>query len=265
MERKEISLEDSKKIMLEILKSVDCCCRQNDLKYSLDFGTLLGAVRHKGFIPWDDDIDLMMPRRYFNQFLKLYNDDHYDMITNDDSNWGWHYVRVCDKNSIVVFAPNSERVSEHGIWLSIFPVDGVPDSSEEWIAQQQRINFYYNLCRLKRSSWTKGGNIIKNIAKIISRWILFPISLRYLAKREEFWMCKHSFKKTEKVFTKVINYYVRPSCYFDKVIDLDFEGNKFMAIADHHQYLTSVYNDYMTPPPASERVPKHGFTAYWKK
>lgn len=265
MGMKEVSLEDSKKIMFGILKSVDSCCRLNGLKYSLDFGTLLGAVRHKGFIPWDDDIDLMMPRRYFNQFLKLYNDDHYDMITNDDSNWGWHYVRVCDKNSIVVFAPNSERVSEHGIWLSIFPVDGVPDSSEEWKVQQRRINFYHSLCRLKRSGWTIGGSIIKNIMKLIFRWMLIPVSLKYLAKKEESWMSKYSFEKTEKVFTKVINYYVRPSCYFDKVIDLDFEGNKFMAIADYHQYLTSVYNDYMTPPPASERVPKHGFTAYWKK
>lgn len=264
MDMKEISLEDSKKIMFKILKSVDACCRQYGLKYSLDWGTLLGAVRHKGFIPWDDDIDLMMPRSDFNQFIKLFKDDNYDVLTNDDIEWGWHYIRVCDKSSIVFFGPNAERIRQHGVWLSIFPVDKIPDNPKKWSTQKKMINFYHGLSRLKRSGWTKGGSPIKNFAKMISRWLLHPLSLRYLGKKEECWMCKYNSEITTNSYHRVIEYSERPSNYFDRVVDLEFEGDRFMAISKYDEYLKLLYGDYMTPPPESERVPKHEYTAYWK-
>ncbi len=261
---KEISLEESKKIMFEILKSVDQCCRQNGLKYSLDWGTLLGAVRHKGFIPWDDDIDLMMPRKDFNQLKKIFVNEHYDVLTNDDPLWGWHYIRICDNSTVVFFGPNAERIRQHGIWISIFPVDNIPDNSGEWSSQQKKINFYYGLCRLKRSGWTKGISIIKNIMKMVSRCLLKVVPLTYLAKKEEFWMCKNNSKNTKESYTKIIKFYKRPSYYFEKIIDLDFEGGKFMAISHYDEYLRSLYGDYMQFPPEEDRVPRHGYKAYFK-
>lgn len=261
---KEISLEESKKIMFEILKSVDQCCRQNGLKYSLDWGTLLGAVRHKGFIPWDDDIDLMMPRKDFNQFLKVFKDEKFDVLSNEDPKWGWNYTRICDKKSIVVFGPNSERIRKHGLWLSIFPIDGIPDSSDEWVVQQKKINFYHNLCRLKRSGWTNSGGCIRNISKMVARVVLAPIPMRYLAKKEEHWLSICSNQKTKMSFQRDIDYHIRPAYYFDEVVDLEFEGGKFMAIADYHKYLTDEFGDYMQFPPVEKRVPSHGYVAYYK-
>lgn len=264
MGTKEVSLEDSKKIMFEILKSVDKCCRENGLKYSLDWGTLLGAVRHKGFIPWDDDIDLMMPRNDFNQFLKLYNDKHYDMLSSNDPKWGWNYTRVCDKGTIVVFGPNAEKIREHGLWLSIFPIDSIPDSKEEWLVQKRKIDFYHGLCRLKRSGWTKGGDFFRNIGKLLARIVLKPVSMCYLAKKEEEWLSKYSELRTENSFQRDIDYHIRPTKYFDKTVDLEFEHGVFMAISEYHQYLTDEFGNYMQFPPIEKRTPSHGYIAYYK-
>ena len=264
MERKEITLEESKKIMFSILQSVDKCCRQNDMKYSLDWGTLLGAVRHKGFIPWDDDIDLMMPRKDFDLFLKVYKNDRFDVLSNDDPKWGWNYIRICDKDTIVVFGPNAEKIGEHGLWLSIFPIDGIPDSTEEWLAQKKKIDFYHGLCRLKRSGWTKGGPLVKNIGKKLARIALKPVSMHYLAKKEEKWLSKYSDVKTENSFQRIMDYHIIPTKYFDKIVDLEFEHGMFMAISDFHQYLIEKYGNYMQLPPEKERVPQHGYIAYWK-
>lgn len=78
---KLISFEESKIIMLDTLKSIDKCCRENDINYSLAWGSMIGAVRHHGFVPWDDDIDLMMSRKDYNRFLEVYNDPRFDIYT----------------------------------------------------------------------------------------------------------------------------------------------------------------------------------------
>ena len=78
---REVSFEESKEIMIKTLESIDKCCRENNIKYSVCWGTMIGAIRHHGFIPWDDDIDIMMPREDYNRFLNLYNDSEYGVYT----------------------------------------------------------------------------------------------------------------------------------------------------------------------------------------
>lgn len=260
--RKEVPLNEAKRIMLRILQSVDKCCRENKINYSLDWGTLLGAVRHQGFIPWDDDIDLMMSRKDFNKFRCVYSDKNYDMLTNDEPEWGWNYIRICDKTTEVVFGPDTERIKRHGLWLSIFPIDSVPDDPHEWKCQQLQINFYHALCRLKRSVWTKKG-MTKNILKACLRWLLSPISMCYLAKKEEKLLSKYSSKRTVMAFQRDIDYHIRPTKYMDAYVDLEFEDGHFMAIASYDNYLKDEFGDYMTPPPIEQRVPSHGYKAFY--
>lgn len=263
--KKEVSLDESKKIMLKILKSIDSFCRENNLNYSLNYGTLLGAVRHKGFIPWDDDVDLMMPRKDFDIFVNNYQDDKYDVLTNKDPNWGWNYLRICDKSTIVIFDSDSEKIKQHGLWVSIFPIDNVPDNKENWIKQKKQMNFYHNLSRLKRSGWTSGGGVIRNSAKFLFRWILKPIPLDYLAEKEKRIMCKYNSVKTKFVFVRVMLYHEIPSSFFEEFVNLEFENNMFMSIAKYDEYLKLEYDDYMQLPPKEQRVPIHGYKAYYKE
>ena len=83
---REISIEESKSIMIKILESIDKCCRENNIEYSLCWGTMIGAIRHHGFIPWDDDIDLTMSRDDYNRFLEVYNDEKYGVYTPKKNN-----------------------------------------------------------------------------------------------------------------------------------------------------------------------------------
>lgn len=265
MNGKKLSLEESKKIMFDILKSVDACCRKNGLNYSLDWGTLLGAVRHNGFIPWDDDIDLMMPRKDFDRFSEVFSHNKYKILDKNNPNWGWHYIRVYDSDTLVDFGPDAEKISKHGLWLSIFPVDGVPDNHYLWNKHKRKIEFYHGLCRLKRSGWTHGEFFIRNFIKALARVVLSPISLQFFAKKEDNLYRKYSECKTDYLFQRCDQFQVMPSALFDRYIDVLFEKEYFKCIAEYDKYLRLTYGDYMQLPPIDKRSPKHGYTAYLLK
>mgnify|MGYP006376200155 CR=1 FL=1 len=129
--KKEITLEESKKICLDILIYFDKFCKEHDIKYSLGEGTLIGAVRHKGFIPWDDDIDLIMSSDQYEKFLSLYKDGKYELKTlKRGTNW-WNIVsRLCDSSTEVLFP--GKKKSEHGVWIALTPIYHKPDSEKEW-------------------------------------------------------------------------------------------------------------------------------------
>lgn len=263
--RQKISIQESKQLLLEMMVSIDQCCRDNNIEYSLSYGTLLGAVRHQGFIPWDDDIDLMMTRDNFERFKHLYYSDRYEMLTERDKDWGWHFVRICDTRTKLIFDNLYERIRNHGLWIAIFPVDNVPDKDDEWQRMVHRINFYEGLRRIKHCKWAPSSGFVKNVFKVISRWIIYPIPHDFITNRIKKSLTLYNERLTQKVFERGVEYHVYPSIWFNKYVDLPFEGHSFRAISSNKEYLTLEYGDYMTPPPASERVPKHGFTAYWKK
>ena len=101
---REISFDESKSIMIKILISIDKCCRENNIKYSLCWGTMIGAIRHQGFIPWDDDIDIMMPRDEYNRFLQIYHDSDYGIYTPEASKNCIQIIsKIYDKRTRVFF------------------------------------------------------------------------------------------------------------------------------------------------------------------
>lgn len=261
---REITLEESKRIALEILLHIDTFCKKYGIKYSLGEGTLLGAVRHKGFIPWDDDIDLLMTRDELEKFLRLYKDEYpYKLITTKKwSNW-WNTVsRITDDRTIVLF--NKKTNSSHGIWVALTPVDNVPDDKGKWEIMKQKVNYWKEVCYIKSWPLDKVNNKIRMLKNIIIKYAPIPVScfnkvfLNYLTK--------YDGEKTQRMVK--LNYYwkpfVIPSSIFDEYIELDFEGHRFMAVKQYHEYLSLMYGDYMTPPPVEERVPKHNFKAYYK-
>lgn len=260
--KKPLTLSETHKLLFDILVSIDRCCRDNNIKYSLGFGTLLGAVRHHGFIPWDDDIDLLMTREELNKFIKCYSSTRYEMIANDRPDWGWSYISISDTKTIVKYDQNYERVTPHGIWVSIFPIDNRPDDETEWKKQQKSIVKYFNLCRLKRSKWVPTG-IVRNIAKLFARAILAPFSLRYFAKKQEDEMSRYNNVNTNNCYRMVQDFCSFPSYIMLEHIDLEFEGYMFMALKEYDTYLKIEYGDYLTLPPIDQRIPKHNYNVYY--
>lgn len=260
---KPLSLQEIHKVLLEILVSIDKCCRENNIEYSLSYGTLLGAVRHKGFIPWDDDIDLMMTRDNLNRFISHYKDNKYVLISNDTKDWGWQYVSICDKTTIVKYEYSYENATEHGLWVSIFPFDNMPEHEKQWKCQKSKINFWFSACKLKRSKWVHTG-FLRNVVKLIMRLLLSPFPLVYLAKKQEKYMTIFNNDNTKNMFQLVLLYHIYPVTLMQSFVDLEFEGINFMAIEEYDLFLRQEYGDYMTMPSKENQKPQHDYTVYRK-
>lgn len=243
---------------LEMLKEVDRICRKYNIKYSLDGGTLLGAIRHDGFIPWDDDADVVMLRSEYIKFYKackkeLDTERYFLQDFRTDENYRWGYSKM--RRNGTVFLREGQ---EHGNWnqsvfIDIFVYDQVPDNK-----LLRRIHLFVCYCIRKGLYSEVGKRSAPNTAlrcwyKIINR---IPRN-RYVRLLEEI-ANKTNQKRTELVrhmtypYRKECRYGLPREC-FDEYIEKDFEGYSFMIFKKYDLYLTRLYGDYMTLPPVGER------------
>lgn len=261
---KEITLEESKSIMVKILESIDKCCRENNIKYSLCWGTIIGAIRHQGFIPWDDDIDIMMPREDYNRFLQIYRDSNYGVYTpRIDKNCIQIISKIYDKSTCVYF--NNHNDSYFGVWVSIFPYDNVPDHNlKEW---ERKRNFWVNVYHVKIAHYLKTNGLLRRLEKFILKLPLIPFSSFTLYNQVEKQLIKYNKQETRKVCVLYARYFTDfryfPKELFDDVIDVEFENIKVKIIRGYDEFLRLTYGNYMQFPPESERVPEHNYKAYF--
>ncbi len=265
MEINDTLLKDIHNKQLNILLVFDKICRENGFKYSLSSGTLLGAVRHKGFIPWDDDVDVVMPREDYEQFISVANkilpEGYFLEHFKTNKNTCDLYARLIDVNTTWI-NPGFEKNDKinQGIFIDIFTADKVDDIKQvPKIAK--KIRFYWHL---DNNYYLKG--VQKPLIKKIACAILYTPWARMLG--------------FEKINTKMDNllqslnktgngeYYladdlkvkkVFPKRIFEEYTELPFEGYKFMATKYYDEYLTIQYNDYMTLPPVEERSFHHPY------
>lgn len=257
---REISLEESKRICFDILKYIDRVCRDHHINYSLGEGTLLGAVRHKGFIPWDDDIDLLMTRTDMEKFLSVYHDEQYEMYhVRRDCNYWNTVARITNPRTAVYFGDSKRSI--HGIWVALTPVDNIPDDDQVWDCMQKRIGRWVKLCRQKKGVVPLDGKLMGLFERVLFK--LKPIN--WFDNKFKRIVTAYNGQPTKRMSKLNIRYepFVFPSSVFDGYTDLEFEGQKFMAIKHYDEYLTLMYGDYMTPPPVEKRVAKHDFKAYY--
>lgn len=267
----KMTLSDIQTVSLEILKEFDRFCKENDLQYSLAYGTLLGAVRHKGFIPWDDDIDVMMPKTDYDKFIKLYQDsEKYMCFAYEKNNCLLAYARLAEMNRTVVrtSAPWNDR--ESGVWIDVFPIVGVEDDKES----------YLHTAKLAYSLWRK---IVRSRQAMghLSTHRSFMWNLKRIAIKIIYWRCLPKYLKKLMVIINRFDYnssrYVSnmshllyakrsffPKQMFDDYVELPFGVDKFRCIKDYDKFLTMIYNDYMVLPPVNKRR-THSYHNYdWK-
>lgn len=259
---RELTLDEIKQIGLEMFICFDKVCRENNIKYSIAYGTLIGAIRHKGFIPWDDDVDIIMCRDEYEKFLSVWKDGKFKLMTLQKGSAFWPMLsRITDPRTYLV----PPKICNHGVWLAVIPYDKVPDDPIEYKKHMDRITRYMQILELKRAKIRIGGegSVIKHLVKKALQIALKPISPYTIGKHVEKLKTKYRNCNCKRVkpwdnTSKILV----DSNIFDDYVDVEFEGVKAMATARYDYILRYEYGDYMKLPPEEERIPKHGFKAF---
>lgn len=263
----ELSLEEVKDRQLEILSRIDSFCADNGIRYSLAFGSLLGAVRHHGYIPWDDDIDIMMLREDYERFLSSYKDTETQILSaRMNSLYILPFAKVVDRNSILV-EQSSMKVTL-GVYVDVFPVDNIPDDPslcDSFYRKKLLLNYLLNI---KVLSYGNNRSLWKNTLLAIGKTITCCIPAYKLTKRIEVLAQKYNRQKCEKaaVFVPTDNKkrWIVNRSIFEHFVKIPFEDKMFYAVEDSDTYLRATYGNYMELPPEEKRVSNHGFKA-WRK
>ncbi|MBE6052127.1 MAG: LicD family protein [Clostridium sp.] len=254
----EVSLKRLHKDLLVLLLEVDRVCRKHNIKYFLSDGTLLGAVRHNGFIPWDDDVDIHMLRAEYERFCEVceeeLNTEKFFLQTQEiDKEYDWVYGKLRLKNTEFIRAGQEHLKQKTGIFLDIFPIDNMTENE----MSQRIIDKVCNTCR--RVLWAKVGAV--SAEKAVSRmWFkilrLIPrsFSINIFNFFTKFYNKKNtSFLKSNNLVYRKGFKYVFKKEWYESSIDMEFEGHMLPVPVGYDKILSLTYGDYMKLPPKSER------------
>lgn len=259
---KAIDLEELKTIQLDLLQKIADFCEKNGLRYFLCGGTLIGAIRHKGYIPWDDDIDIAMPRPDYDRFVKTFNQpENYYQVVNLETNpkYAYAFAKVYDNRTIL------NELHYHGntfgVFVDILPADGVKDT-----AQIRKIMLLHKVLNTKRANYCR-RTLSKKIINTFGKLLLLPFSAHQIATWMDNEARKYAFGSLPKAGLIAnplgVGEMVDKSV-FDGDVYREFEGGQYRVPTGYDAWLKSIYGDYMQLPPEEHRVTHHTFEAYWK-
>lgn len=257
-------------IQLELMSEFDRVCRKHNIKYTITCGTLLGAIRHKGFIPWDNDADISMLREDYEHFKKVANELDPDICFfqdhDTDPGYLWGYGKIRKTGTTFVREGQSHIHCKTGVYIDIMPADDIPKS----VIGQELNNFKWTILRKILWSRVAVANSTQLRWKLISK---IPVSVVYKALDKAAQKSSNSSDKPVRVLTlpsggkersklyhagknDVSLRYGVPKAWHLELSEYQFEDRKFFGTKDYDGYLTSRYGDYMQLPPEDKRVPK---------
>lgn len=264
---KQLNLQETKQIQLDILQSIHDCCVKKGIKYSICGGTLIGAVRHKGFIPWDDDIDIFLLREEYDKLINSFKDESGRYVLHcleNDPNYNYPFAKVEDSRTFI-----AEKVTAYhiGVNIDVFPVDNCCDTEEESLAYIRGAKKYQTLYKGKLVIPGKRNSFTTRLSIYGVKLITCFNSLRSLAEK----LTKYSKggKDYSKYVATMVSGYgikeLQPRSNFSSFIMLPFEDREFLAIKEYDRYLKSVYGDYMKLPPEDKRHSPHTIDGIYLK
>ncbi|MCQ2975602.1 MAG: LicD family protein [Bacteroidales bacterium] len=250
---KELTIDQVKSISMDILDEVHSFCVKNNLRYSLFSGTLLGCIRHKGFIPWDDDIDIAMPREDYEIFARTFKSDKYEFINHEKCSWYYlPWGKVADLSTIKN-EPVYVKKEKYGVDIDIYPCDYI-----ETIEQGKYLKKKLGKIDRARGHSVRlyNKNIIKNFFTLFYRGKHIKYCFKENSISSQFNSGKHMYFFRNNAFSKSDDIY--PIELFDNTILMPFENRKYLVTSLYDKVLTIRYGDYMKPPADSnERKPHH--------
>lgn len=267
MKEQRMELKDVQKEALKILLSFVRVCDENNLIYYISGGTYLGAVRHHGFIPWDDDVDVAMPRKDYNKFLEIaekelpegYTINHF--TRNKKS---MYYVPKIENSKIKLLSRIAREEKEVDLWIDVFPLDGLPDN--KFIRKlhclhllilrgEYKLSFFDQLVNYRNTDRPWYENAVISVAKKIDLGKLFD-SYKIMLKLDKT-LSKYDFYESTDIMNFMGSYKFRSIMNREKIYAegsyYDFEGYQFHAPKDYDTYLKQIYGDYMKLPPEEKR------------
>lgn len=253
-------IQELRSIQIGILDDVHRFCQAHGLRYFLSSGTLIGAVRHKGYIPWDDDIDIYMPRQDYEQFLKTYLDEKgvYRAIDpQQESHYYYTFAKVVDTRTRLIEL--GTKGYEIGVYMDIFPVDYVTDhlAERERIFKRKHLLYKIRNCKIAYTN-----PLQSRLAYLCYKYL--PVSVAWLNRKIRELIVVDTPTNTVCNMTeagpKIKGCF--PAEDIATSVDILFEGRQYKTMVGYKDYLERTYGDYMTLPPEDQRLTHH-FEAYW--
>ncbi len=249
--------------MLEIFIYFQKICRDNNLRYWAGGGTLIGTIRHQGFIPWDDDIDVFMPRKDYEKLYEIWpqigDQKNYALLRSDDKvNIHQADMQLADINTTFI---NRHSVNEdicHAVSIDIMPYDGCPEGKISSLIQICHSVMYgiFNVQRLPDHQ----GKLLRTATSLVLNLVRDPGRRYRIWKKHEQALSRYDFDKAQSAKELITSFralfYRYPRSIFDTE-EKEFEGLKMPVPVGYDRYLTRIYGDYMKLPPEGERIAKH--------
>ena len=257
--------DELRAMLLEILGEVDTFCRERDIAYYLYAGTLLGAVRHGGFIPWDDDIDVMVARADYERFCAEFPTTGPLTLVSRDRHPSFPYAstKVSRSGTLVLEEVDLDPADRFGVSVDVLPFDTVSDSPRVFRAHVALAWFVRAVLLLKVVQGSASRPLRTRLVLAVTRRLLGVVPVRTLTGARERIAMLWRRRRTSHVSMLIASAPWRvPQDWITPASSVEFEGRSFPAPANADGLLTAVYGDYMCPPPVSAQTPPHRATAY---
>lgn len=257
----KLTLNEIKQCEYEILCYIDEQCKKNGILYSLDGGTLLGAIRHKDFIPWDDDVDIIMTRENYEKFLKCFKNNEKFQIFNHKSNPknnNCTFTKIIDKSTIAY--EQNMKYSGSGVWVDVFIADHVPENKLLYRFSMFKEAFLLNGLLVSRR--LKENSFIRRLIRILFFWL----PNNYLLNRTDSFGKKHFKGRYGKNMSMITFKNMKlkfPIEWLEQTELKLFKDKLFPVISNYDQYLKLLYGNYMELPPENKRY-SHSMDAFRK-
>lgn len=269
----EMNLREIQEAMVDNLKFVHAFCEEHGLTYYLAYGTLIGAIRHKGFIPWDDDNDIWMPRKDYEMLIKLCDagaleGTPYRLCTRKRTqNYPYGIARLSNENYSYVTTRKYELQFDIGIFTDIYPLDNYCDSIEK-AHELHGITSKINKDYARWSCW-RGKNQIRTLPKIAAHvFLTLKYGMDYSQRVDDILyevVKKYTTEEDAYIGVPIWGNFLRyPKTAFASKVLVSFEGEMLYAPCGYDDVLKAQYGDYMILPPEDKRTPSHGYKIYRK-
>lgn len=275
MTNKKLSMKDIQAISLEILKKIADICEEQNLTYFLAYGTLIGAIRHHNYIPWDDDVDIMMPRPDYEKLLKYFKNNQDSLMPlqmmNDNTTDDYPYMISRVSDSRYILNVTNEKPYGIGVFIDIYPLDGLGNDKEKALKLIDKGKNLSSLIFLSTRKYFHKGNTKTWLKTLIK----FPAFVYAKLFGKSFFSQKslklaelNQYDDSKYVGCVIWPTYRERDIYdkdlFAETVMVDFGKYQFRAPKRYDEILTQIYNNYMQLPPEKDRVAHHLYSAYRK-